>query len=359
MARFGAPKRLEATNAELPLQLDAASSAEPRDELAASVLRTAVVPLAEPGPDQLERLQRLTTSTSINHKNQKVAREAVTEAAKLRCAIEFTSSSSDRHWTAIVARFLTWAAVNDVVDARRALRRGVVEEFLHYESSRRPRGLRNVRRVLMAAGRKLYPQEYPPEHGLTAPRLKGQQAASHEEIRKLYRLVQELPTELGTRALAVIDLSYGAGVRRHEFKTLRGSAINTVNSTGHQVCVVTLPNSAGGVRTVPVIDADIGSRLLVLAAQVGDGLVLSPDRDVPGRNTVNRISEQMRRRGYAGLQPVALRNRWILDLAERVPAALLLQLADVLDLRVLADQRAQLPRYDARRTVTILEEIRR
>jgi DNA-binding PucR family transcriptional regulator len=137
---------------------------------------------------------------------------------------------------------------------------------------------------------------------------------------------------------------------------LRGTAITTVRSNGRAICVVSLPNSAGGVRQVPVLDAGVNARLLALAARAGNDLVLAPNREFAERNIVNRIGEDMRRRGYPGLQPAALRNRWILDLAERIPAALLLQLADVLDVRVLSDQRGQLPHYKVRHTITLLQE---
>jgi hypothetical protein len=191
---------------------------------------------------------------------------------------------------------------------------------------------------------------------LPAPRPKRQKAASYDDIRKLYRLIQELPHALGTRVQVLADLSYGVGARPGDFKVLRGTAITTVRSHGRAICVVTLPNNAGGVRKVPVMESGINARLLALAARVGDDLVLAPDKEFAERNLVNRISEHMRRRGYPGVQPAALRNRWILDLAERIPAALLLQLADVLDVRVLADQRGQLPHYKVRHTITILQE---
>jgi hypothetical protein len=159
------------------------------------------------------------------------------------------------------------------------------------------------------------------------------------------------------RALALADLSYGVGARPADFKVLRGTAITTVRSHGRAICVVALPNTAGGVRQVPVLDAGINSRLIELAARVGDGLVLAPNAEFAERNIVNRISEKLTNKGYPPVRTVALRNRWILDMAERrIPTAMLLQLADVLDLRVLTDLRKELPHFKIRHAITILQE---
>jgi hypothetical protein len=105
-----------------------------------------------------------------------------------------------------------------------------------------------------------------------------------------------------------------------------------------------------------VIDPAISARLLELSARVGSGLVLTPDAEVAERNIANRVGEQLRDRGYPGLNFAALRNRWVLDLAERIPAALLIQLADLVDVRVLADQREQLRRYKTRHIITLMME---
>jgi hypothetical protein len=352
MARY---KRMKSADVAAGQRFDDIVAEPELDEASALVMRAAVTPLPEPGPDRLERIRVLTART-IRHEDPQVAKDAVVEAAKVRCMTEFTCASTDEKACAELARFFGWAAVGGVVDAKRLLRRSVVEEYLTRQGHRRPRGLRECRHVLHTAGRLFHPREYPPARVLPAPRPKRQTAASHDDIRKLYRLIRELPRALGTRAQALADLSYGVGARPKDLKLLRGSAITTVRSYGRAFCVVTLPNSAGGVRQVPVMDSGINARLLGLAARAGDGLVLAPDKEFAERNIVNRISEHLRRRGYPSVQPAALRNRWVLDLAERVPAALLLQLADVHDLRVLADQRGQLPHYKVRHAITILQE---
>lgn len=154
----------------------------------------------------------------------------------------------------------------------------------------------------------------------------------------------------------LLDLSYGAGARPADFRTLRGTAITGVTVDGRAIAVVSLPNLGGGVRQVPVVDPSISGRLLGLAANIGDRLVLAPHATVAERNIVNRVSEQLRSHGHAGLDPIALRNRWILDLAERVPAVLLQQLADVCELRILVDQRSSVTQFKLRHAITILNE---
>lgn len=87
--------------------------------------------------------------------------------------------------------------------------------------------------------------------------------------------------------------------------------------------------------------------------------MLAPHALTAERNVVNRVSEQLRSLGHPGLDPVALRNRWVLDLAERVPAVLLQQLADLCELRILVDERALVQQYKLRHAITLLTEARR
>lgn len=329
---------------------------EPALEAASAFMqRAALTPLPEAGPDLATRMAVLTAIT-IRYPDPEVAREAVLQAAKVRCMSEFTCETTDKKACAELARHLAWAAVGGVVDAKRALKRGPVDERLEVTGAQSPRGHRQVRHDLYTAGRLFHPREYPPERVTPVARTK-RKAASYDEIRSLYRYVWELPTPLGMRALALADLSYGVGARPADFKVLRGTAITTVRSHARAICVVALPNTAGGARQVPVLDTGINSRLIELAARVGDGLVLAPNAEFAERNIVNRISEQLTKKGYPPVRTAALRNRWILDMAERrIPTAMLLQLADVHDLRVLTDLRKELPHYKIRHAITIQQE---
>ena len=87
--------------------------------------------------------------------------------------------------------------------------------------------------------------------------------------------------------------------------------------------------------------------------------MLAPHAEVAERNIVNRVSEQLRALGHPRIDPLALRNRWLLDLAERVPAVLLQQLADVCELRILVDKRARVHQYKLRHAITLMTETSR
>lgn len=329
---------------------------EPLTKAMRAVAANAVRSLPAVAPDQEERRAQLLALT-VKSTNPEIARAAVEAAATVRCLVPFTCSSTDTNAAAAIARFLVWTAYpTGVVDPRRGFRRRNVDRYLMSSGTGAERGLRERRNILYGTGRVLHPREYPPARVLPAPRPKRQAAATPTEIRDLMALIPQLPEALATRAQVLFDLAYGAGARPADFKTLRGTAITTTRSYGRAFSVVTLPNNAGGVRQVPVIDPAISARLLELSARVGSGLVLAPDAEFAERNIANRVNEKMRDRGYPALNIAALRNRWVLDLSERVPAALLVQLADLVDVRVLADQRDQLRRYKTRHMITLMME---
>ncbi|KAA0024910.1 hypothetical protein [Antrihabitans cavernicola] len=307
-----------------------------------------------------QRFERL-RSMSVRTRDRVLAEAAVDAAARLRARMPISAANTDRNATALIARFLVaeGEAVG-VVEERTAFRRANVDRYLTLRAQRgTERSTRECRNILYAAGRVLHPREYPAARVLPAPRFKRQPAATAHEIRDLYALIPGLPTSLGTRVQVLVDLCWGAGARPADFKSLRGTALTSTVMSGRAISVVALPNSAGGVRQVPVIDEAISARLIGLAARTGNGLVLAPSSEFAERNIVNRVSEHLRRRGYKGVDTAALRNRWILDLSERIPAALLMQLADVVDIRVLADQRDLLHRYKLRHAITVMMEANR
>ncbi|AEK36720.1 hypothetical protein CVAR_1364 [Corynebacterium variabile DSM 44702] len=104
----------------------------------------------------------------------------------------------------------------------------------------------------------------------------------------------------------------------------------------------------GRIRWVPVIDEDKAARILARARQVGEGFfvpVMSTGE--VDRNALNRINRVLKKRGFGVVDATGLRNRWLVDLACRpgIPAAVLMSVAGVGDLRILADQADSLPRY--------------
>jgi hypothetical protein len=319
------------------------------------VARDAVKRAPVPQPEDRDRFATLQQIT-VHADDQTLARAAVEAAARLWCMKPGEAAEADRKAVGQVARFLVWAAFGDIVDEGRAFTRANVNEYLAVKATTSESSARQQRYVLYAIGRQLHPHEFPPARGMSVPRRKRLLAASRTEIAKLQAIIPGLPTMMALRTQALLDLASGAGARPGDFKTLRGTAITSIAIDGQAIAVVTLPNHLGGVRQIPVVDPKVSARLLALSARVGTGLVLAPKATKAERNIVNRINSDLRRYGHPTTDPIALRHRWILDLAQTAPAALLLQLADVGDLRVLVDQRPLLPTYKLRHAITILQE---
>jgi hypothetical protein len=319
----------------------------------AAVRELPALPLSE--SDRLARLLRCTVAAD----NPAVAEAAIEAAAILRCQVPFTTAEQDRKTVGHIARFLVWSAFGDVVDPIRAFTKANVDEHLAATATGSRRSYQQRRYVLYGTGRRLHPQQFPASQPRNAQMRHRHPVASRSEIRNLQAIIPRLPSRLGQRAQALVDLSYGAGARPADFRTLRGTAITSIGIDGRAISVVALPNLGGGVRQVPVVDPDISARLLGLAASIGDRLVLAPNAASAERNIVNRVSEQLRSHGHASLDPVGLRNRWVLDLAERVPAVLLQQLGDLCELRILVDERSLVQQYKLRHAITILTEAQR
>ena len=65
------------------------------------------------------------------------------------------------------------------------------------------------------------------------------------------------------------------------------------------------------------------------------------------RNAICHVSEELVEQGFPGFNAAALRNRWVVKLASDpgVPAAMLMKMAGIADLRVLHDLEADLPKF--------------
>lgn len=368
MARFGrgaqpSAGRWPATDEPHPDPDSAGQNAEPAadpavDTAALGVARGAVRELAAAGDGQDSPRLKFLSRLTVNAADPDTGFKAVAAAARMQCLTPRLRPEADRKAAGEIARFLVWhATINGTVDAMRAFRRASVEEYLsRLEGQRRYNGERQLKYTLYRAGRALYPREYPAAKAAGGSRGKARSAYTRDEIEQLELLVPMLSERLGRRAQALIDLTYRAGARAADFRSLRGTAITTLSHQGHAIAVVNLPNRAGGVRKVPVVDRRASGRLLELAAGVGDRLVLTPHTDTPGRNTVNRVSEDLVRHGHPRIDPVALRNAWIIGLASAIPAALLMQLADLTQLQAVIDHRKRLPHYEIRSAITIMRE---
>lgn len=83
------------------------------------------------------------------------------------------------------------------------------------------------------------------------------------------------------------------------------------------------------------------------ARDVGNGFVFPIVGESMPRNAVCHVSEELVELGFPGFNAAALRNRWVVKLASDpgMPAAMLMKMAGIADLRVLHDLEADLPRY--------------
>ncbi|MGW0042221.1 hypothetical protein [Rhodococcus sp. NPDC003348] len=292
-----------------------------------------------------ERFDRLVERVKVRTRDRVLGAEAVKFGAALRCQMPEGTWGTEVAVTQMIARYLAAeAAVTGRFDPRAALRRANVDRYGAEQLEFGSQSLSSFMWMLYAAGRLLHPGEFPRKARATAPRPKHVPPAETSEIERLLALVPTLSGVKGRRLQTVVDLCWGAGARRADFRYLCGSAITTRKWQDRTVALVDLRNNAGGVRTVPVFDPALVERLAALSDYAGAGLVLAPTKAVTHRNEINRVAESLRELGHRGFNPLALRHRWMLETAERLPAAIVLQLADVIDLRVISDHR-RLPVY--------------
>lgn len=296
-------------------------------------------------------------ATTINLTNSELASAAVTVAAHLAAPLSSGRFELERKRVRTVARYLAYeAAPSNRIRYREHLRRSNVDSYLatmtpHWKGA----SLREFKTALYAAGQSVHPREYPDPRRLSAPRTKQGPATNRREVAALYQIAWGLPAALRRNLIIILDLCYGAGIDSRLLKAMRGNNIEAMTVAGREVVVIVAANRAGGDRRIPVVDRVISQRLIAVREEVGDRLLLCPEVEAPEKNLINRVDEALKRHGHSsGVSPSGLRKRWALDLAESVPAALLMQLADVGDLRMLADQRDSLPQYEIRHSVELM-----
>ena len=286
---------------------------------------------------------------------------ALESARRLWCRTVPCAAETDRDSVRGVARYLAVEAARvDGFNYKAALRRANVDRYLNAVSIRlKPKSARHIQSQLYDVGRLIHPREYPTRRTLTSSNYRRTEAASPDEVAGWYALAPTLPTVLSRRVFTLLDLCYGAGVRAAEFKDLRGTSIGQTIWAGEPVALVRLPNRAGGTRTVPLADPEASRRLIALAAQRGPGHLIIDGEGEVDRNAVNKISEYLKRRGHQPISAAALRHRWLLNLAETVPAVLMMQLADISDTRPVADQRHLLPTFGVEHAVAWIKDTQR
>ncbi|MBN7316209.1 hypothetical protein IUS99_05490 [Mycobacteroides abscessus subsp. massiliense] len=287
--------------------------------------------------------------------------EAAVEAAALVWVrTPERSVDGDRRAMSILAgMLLDDSEVFGGVEVWRSLRRAAVDRWLTRTGKQRKEGsARTYRTTLYTAGRVLYPREYPGLQTVSAPRTPGRPAADPKQVRVAYEVAPTLPPAISRRLVLILDMCGGAGLHADELRALRGIDIRPLDVGDQQGAVICIGAQETAAREVPVIAPGRARRILEAAREAGPYPVLGLGRrDSVGKNIVNAPMAELRDRGISGVSPEALRNRWILNLASRVPAAVMLSLVGVGDLRVLSDQRNQLVRLKTVEMARILQEV--
>lgn len=304
---------------------------------------------------QRARYDLLIATTTIKVAEGPLKEQALESAAILQARCPFVSETADRRGFRRLARYLYDDALDhgedgqEAVDEWRALSKQHVNQWLSRKAQTSTRrSVKTYEQDLARAGRLIYPQQYPPPRGHSASRQKGQRAVVPGTAEFLYSIAVSLSPKHARMLRWQLDLITGAGMRTGEIKDLRGSDVSVMCDGDDDLVVVRVPGRWGKVRWVPVVDPEKAARILARARQVGEGLFvpLTVNGEVD-RNALNRINRVLKKRGFASVDAVGLRNRWLVDLACRpgIPAAALMSVAGVGDLRILADQADSLPKY--------------
>ncbi|BFL73312.1 hypothetical protein M7M4_00640 [Corynebacterium pseudogenitalium] len=163
----------------------------------------------------------------------------------------------------------------------------------------------------------------------------------------MYAIAPSLRPMLRAQLLTILDLTTGAGLSSQEIRHLRGSDISPLELAERTVVQIAVRKRGVISRVVPVVCPVRGHRLLTRAREVGSGFVFPIVGDSMPRNAICHVAEELVEQGFPGFNAAALRNRWVVKLASDpgVPAAMLMKMAGIADLRVLHDLEADLPQF--------------
>ncbi|MEN2512709.1 MULTISPECIES: hypothetical protein [Mycobacteriales] len=306
---------------------------------------------------QEERFERLSKATSTVG-NPDLRESAARIGAALVCRLKEGTEANDMSHVQHVIRFIAGYVEPPLpIDVQSVFRRSVVDGYInHLIATGRERGARQNQYLYYAVGRLVHPREYPLSRAASKkPKRRTAAPASDTLIADWYRTAASLSGEQQRRAYVSLDLALGAGVRQGELSRVRGTSISSTTYFGREHAVVTLPNRAGGVRHVPVVDVARSERILQRAKEVGDASMMTPGIGPTDRNFGNRLNEYLRRHGHTSIDLLAARERWIHDLAKTVPACLMVQLADVSTFASIKDHRPSFPIYGIRATLVALD----
>ena len=330
-----------------------------------------LIPGLEPVPDRVRRMTRRTLldpkryeslkSKSINRPPGPLRSAAMERAALVQAHTPPIDEQNDGKNVRIIAQMLyDEGLVAGYVDEQRALTRHNIDFWLFHSAKVSERSLSVYRRVMYLAGATLYPREFPSPMRTLATRQRATPPAPPGTAEELYALVPSVPESIRKRLLLVLDLITGAGLRTQEIREITGSDVAVLQLPGGREIIEVRVRRRGKVdRRVPVLCPHRGHRLLTHATEVGTGTffpLMSNGRVY--KNIVSKLNDRLREYGFAGLDAVALRNRWIMDLAVTpgISTAAVLYLAGAGDLRVVADQPELLPKYSPEDLATMLLE---
>ena len=318
----------------------------------------AVSVIGQASPSRVRRLTRRTlpdTDRYLRLKEIGIQRpagplrsDAIDRAALVQAHTRAIDEVADAKAARVVARYLyDEAIVLGSVDEERALTRPAVDKWLFRDDVFSRRSQRTYRTILYSAGRVLYPHEFPEPHRQRGPRRKAVPAARLSLETELYAIAPNLRPMLRAQLLTILDLITGAGLSSQEIRHLRGSDISPLELPERTVVQIAVRKKGVVSRVVPVVCPVRGHRLLTRAREVGHGFVFPIVGDSMPRNAICHVSDELVEQGFPGFNAAALRNRWVVKLASDpgVPAAMLMKMAGIADLRVLHDLEADLPTF--------------
>ena len=318
----------------------------------------AVAAIGQASPSRVRRLTRRTlpdTDRYLRLKEIGIQRpagplrsDAIDRAALVQAHTRAIDEVADVKAVRVVARYLyDEALLFNSVDEERALTRPAVDKWLFRDDVFSRRSQRTYRTILYSAGRVLYPHEFPEPHRQRGPRRKAVPAARLSLETELYAIAPNLRPMLRAQLLTILDLITGAGLSSQEIRHLRGSDISPLELPERTVVQIAVRKKGVVSRVVPVVCPVRGHRLLTRAREVGHGFVFPIVGDSMPRNAICHVSDELVEQGFPGFNAAALRNRWVVKLASDpgVPAAMLMKMAGIADLRVLHDLEADLPKF--------------
>ncbi|MCT1493035.1 hypothetical protein M3G47_08475 [Corynebacterium sanguinis] len=276
---------------------------------AAPAVRRRLGPRTVPDVDRWQRLRAF----GINRPAGPL-RDAAIEAAALVWAhtpprTERGDETAVRH---LAACLYDEAVLYGVVDEERALTREKVDAWLGGQCPGSMWSRRTYRTDLYAAGRVLYPREYPAVQAPLAPRPSPVAPATTTAVAELYAATTHLPEAHRKQAVTILDMVTGAGLTSPQVKALCGSHVQGVGTPAGHVAVIAVPYRGQIIRRTPVLCTVRSGRLLERAERVGEGRLLPGASD---SNAVNRVNGMLSQRGLPTIDVPALRHGWLLDLA--------------------------------------------